>query len=167
MVPSENRQVVLLYLVLLQTCGLWKGPDVMLCVMLLSLSLQIWSKSAFTAVNCRKCLDWHFLFINSHISPLQFALLCLVELLSIFKLSIFKVTCLRYTAAQWIESTQRSAVEIECLFSWFLTGEEKLVGRQRLVVWASCRRCFWNVFLIYLFAFALTAVALALCWWFK
>lgn len=113
-------------------------------------------------------MSWLTFFVYKQpLSPLQFALLCLVELLSIFKLSIFKVTCLRYTAAQWIESTQRSAVETECLFSWFLTGEEKLVGRQRHVVWASCTRCFWNVFLIYLFAFALVAIALALCWWFK
>lgn len=120
-----------------------------------------WSKSAFTAVNCRKGLDWHFLFINSHISSLQFALLCLAELLS-----IFKVMCLRYIAAQWIESAQRSAVE-NSFFSWFLTGEEKPLGRQRHVIWASCTKCFWNVFLIYLFASALIAIALAVCWWFK
>lgn len=132
MMPSGKRHVVQLYYVLLQTCDLCSVSHFWVSA--------YWSKSIFTAMNCRKGLNWHFLFINSHNSPLQFVLLWLVELLS-----IFKVRCLKVHSSS-VNGEYPEKCCGEWLFSWFLTGQ--LVGRQRHVTWASYTRCFWNVFLI-------------------
>lgn len=121
-----------------------------------------WSKFAFLSVNCRKGLDWHCLFLNSRVPRLPPALLCLAQ-------DYFP--SLGSSAWSWqqlneLEVWREVLGWMFCLlvFFFFVTWELKPVGRLRCLVWVSCTRWFWNLFLIYLFAFALVTIALSVCW---